>query len=42
MGKLDKAQRIIERIKAICGPLVGEESKAVGKQDAGTTDSVAP
>ena len=41
-GNLDKAQRIIERIKAICGPMVGEESKTVGKQDARTADSVAP
>ena len=41
-GKLEKAQRIIERIKVDLRTDVAEAGKAIGKQDARTADSVAP
>ncbi len=39
--RLEKAKRIIERIKVICGPTWRKAGKAAGKQDAQPLDILA-
>ena len=41
-GQIGQGPRIIDRIKAICGPWWEKRARRLEEQDVGTTDSVTP